>query len=215
MIATVLPLNMDIKSIREALERCRSAQLQVFGSESHEFKLNVPIDASAVSQFETKHHIKLPEDYRRFIIEVGNGGAGPFYGVFKLGEMDDSFRHKRWKEGDGFIGILAKPFPHTTPWNDLPPYPEEQDDEDAYEADIDAFDEIYWNPDHVNGAIPICHQGCAYRNWLVVSGSEAGNVWEDLRVDHKGLIPVASQCGHRVRFLEWYTDWLADAVAQI
>ena len=73
------------------------------------------------------------------------------------------------------------------------PYPEEQDDEDAYEAELEAFDNIYWNPKQVNGAIPICHQGCAYRNWLVITGAEAGNVWEDLRADEKGLRPVKSK----------------------
>ncbi|WP_220498494.1 SMI1/KNR4 family protein [Rhodopirellula sp. JC639] len=213
--ATVLPLKMDIESIRDALVRCRLAQPKVFGSDSHEFKLNARVDGSVVTQFEAKHDIKLPEDYRRFVTEIGNGGAGPFYGVFKLGEMDNNFSHKRWKEDDGFIGVLAKPFPHTKAWNDLPTYPEEQDDEDAYEAELEAFDEVYWNSENVDGAIPICHQGCAYRNWLIVTGPEAGNVWEDLRVDHKGLIPVNSNGGHRVRFLEWYTDWLTDAVAGI
>jgi len=206
---------MEIESIRDVLERCRNAQLQVFGSDLHEFKLHAPVDESVVTQFETEHQIKLPEDYRRFVTEVGNGGAGPFYGVFKLGEMDASFKHKCWKECDGFIGDLAKPFPHTKHWNNLSAYPNDQEDEDAYEAELDAFDESYWNSDHVNGAIPICNQGCAYRNWLIVTGPEAGNVWEDLRVDHKGLLPVASKRGHRATFLEWYSDWLTDAVSQI
>lgn len=206
-------MNLDL--IVEALERCRSAELQVFGSDTHKFKLNAPVDESVVTQFETEHRIRLPLDYRRFITELGNGGAGPFYGVFKLGEMDDCLSQKRWNEGDGFVGVLAKPFPHTKPWNNLPPYPKEQDDEDAYEAARETFDEVYWNSDHVNGAIPICDQGCAYRNWLVVTGPEAGNVWQDYRADHKGLFPVESKHSPRTNFLEWYSDWLTEAISQI
>ena len=210
-------MTICIETIREGIEQCRKAKRRpnIFGADSHEFQLNPPLSASDVAQFESDYQIKLPEGYRAFLTEIGNGGAGPFYGVFKLGEMDDGFSHCRWKQNDGFIGNLARPFPHTQQWNDLPPFPEEQDDLDAYEAAMEAFDNVYWNSANVDGAIPICHQGCAYRNWLVVTGPEAGNVWEDLRVDHKGLMPVESNQKRRVGFLEWYDDWLSDAVATI
>lgn len=207
----------DIDSIRKSLDRCRKARPQpaVFGAGSHLFRLNAPIPESRVAQFESQHEVALPEDYRRFIIDLGNGGAGPYYGIFKLGEMDDCFNHKPWKENDGFIGKLAEPFPHTEAWNDLHAYPEEKDDEDAYEVELDAFDKVYWDSKNVNGAIPICHQGCAYRNWLVVTGPEAGNVWVDLRVDYKGLVPVNLKSGRRAGFLEWYYEWLTCAVAML
>lgn len=210
-------MKIEIELIREKLERCRNAikRPNVFGADSHEFKLNPPLHESDIVQFESEHRIRLPEDYRLFLSEIGNGGAGPYYGVFKLGEMDDGFKHKRWKVNDGFVGDLSKPFPNSDTWNDLPLFPDEQDDEDAYAAELDAFDETYWDTRNVNGAIPICHQGCAYRNWLIIVGPEAGNVWEDLRVDHKGLMPVESKRGHRAGFLEWYNDWLTDAVSQL
>ena len=206
-----------IQRICTDLERCRDAnpQPKVFGSDSDGFILNPPVKPSVITKFESRHKVSLPNDYREFLTQVGNGGAGPYYGVFKLGEMDDSFDHKPWKGNDGFIGVLSDPFPHTKAWNDLPPYPEEQDDEETYEAELEAFDQIYWDPKQVNGAIPICHQGCAYRNWLVVTGAEAGNVWEDLRVDEKGLLPVKSKSKRRLTFLDWYNQWLQAAVAQL
>ncbi len=210
-----MPASID--SIRDDLERCRNAKRQpnVFGAESHGFEVNPPVKESVIARFEAKHDIELPEDYRLFLTEIGNGGAGPYYGVFKLGEMDNSFSYSRWKADDGFMGVLSEPFPHTKAWNDVPLFPEEQDDEDAYEADLEAFDAVYWNSKNVNGAIPICHQGCAYRNWLVVTGPESGNVWEDLRVDHKGLIPVKVKRKRRASFLVWYNDWLQQAVAKL
>lgn len=208
-----------IESIREDIERCRSAKRipKVFGAESHGFKLNPVVRKSVVSKFEAKYGIQLPDDYRRCITEVGNGGAGPYYGVFKFHEMDDCFSFQRWKENDGFVGTLSQPFPHAKPWNDTVEYPDEDEfeDEDQYDAEVERIDKIYWNPENVNGAIPICHQGCALRNWLVVCGSEAGNVWEDLRADEGGLVPTKLKRKKRVTFLEWYNNWLQQAVAKL
>ena len=57
---------------------------------------------------------------------------------------------------------------------------------------------VYWNATQVNGAIPICHLGCCLRQWLVVTGPEAGNVWDDVRADYAGFKPVQSK-GERVK----------------
>lgn len=206
-----------IGKICDALELCRRAKPhpQVFGLDSHEFVLNLTVEPSVVATFEISHNICLPDGYREFITKVGNGGAGPYYGVFKLGEMDSDFDYEPWKENNGFIGILSEPFPHINAWNDLTLYPDEEATEDVYEAQLDEFEKIYWNSSLVNGAIPICHQGCALRNWLVVTGLEAGNVWEDHRSEQKGLFPVRTKSKRRVTFLEWYYDWLQDAIAML
>src|SRR5207248_3267645 len=101
--------------------------------------------------------------------------AGPYYGLFRLGEMDDGFDFGPW--GD-FIGQLSTPFPHTSAWNDMAEKPEYQgsDDDGRFDSLIEAFDKGYYDPRHVCGAIPICHLGCARRQWLVITGSEAENV---------------------------------------
>ena len=205
-----------IESIKEDLKRCREAKKlpAVFGAESHGFKLNSKLRISVVSNFESKHEIQLPEGYRRFLTEVGNGGAGPYYGVFKFREMDDGLS---WKENDGSVGKLALKFPHRKAWNLDIEYPDEDDyeDEDEYEKEIERLEEKYWDPKFVNGAIPICHQGCALRNWLVITGPEAGNVWEDLRADEAGLRPSAKKGKKRLTFLEWYDSWLQKAISKL
>lgn len=203
--------------IRDGLERLRNAKRQpkVFGAESHGFKLNPTLSEAAVHKFEAKHRIRLPEDYRGFLIRLGNGGAGPFYGIFKLGEMDDCDDVQKWKENNGFVGVLSVPFPNAKAWNDLTLQPKEIDSEDEYEKAMDAFDEHYWNPDHVNGAIPLCHEGCALRDWLIVAGPEAGNLWHDARAEYGGLLPVSVGKKRRVTFLEWYSNWLAEAVEEL
>lgn len=217
-------MEADFATIRDGLRQLRESTvpLNVFGSQAHGFHTYPTLSEKAVGKFEARHRVTLPPEYRGFLIHVGNGGAGPAYGLFKLGEMDDGFDYKTWTENDGFVGVLSLPFPHTGPWNDLseePVYDESRADdpewEDAYERQRDAWeDRVYWNPANVNGAIPICHLGCALRQWLVVTGSEAGNVWDDRRADHGGLKPVR-RSGRRVKFLRWYRSWLDGALRRL
>lgn len=218
-------MEVNFTAIRDGLRQLResTAPLKVFGSQVHGFRTYPPLSEEAVCQFEARHCVTLPLEYRGFLIHVGNGGAGPAYGLFKLGEMDDRFGHKPWTENGGFVGMLSLPFPHTGPWNDLseePVYDESREDdlewEVEYERQMNAWeDRVYWNPANVNGAVPICHLGCALRQWLVVTGAEAGNVWDDQRTDHGGLKPVQQGGRHRVTFLQWYRSWLDDALRQL
>jgi hypothetical protein len=207
----------DLRLLREA-----AVPLDIFGARAHNFQTHPPLSEEAVRQFEAEHRVSLPPEYRGFLIHVGNGGAGPAYGLFKLGEMDDGWGHAPWNEGGGFIGVLSQPFPHTEPWNDLSGEPEDdearEDDpawEEEYQRQMDAFEAVYWSPANVNGAIPICHLGCACRQWLVVTGLEAGHVWCDDRTDHGGLYPLQKSGLKRLTFLQWYRSWLDEALRKL
>ena len=210
-------MGTEFDTIRDGLERLRNAKRKpkVIGAESHGFELHPRLSEAVVQKFEAKHRIQLPEDYRGFLIQLGNGGAGPFYGIFKLGEMDDSFEYQNWKEDDGFLGVLSQPFPHAEAWNDLTGQPEETDNEDEYEKAINAFDEHYWNTILVNGAIPICHEGCALRDWLIVTGPESGHMWHDARAEYGGLSPISIGDTPRVSFLQWYANWLDEVLDEM
>ena len=48
---------------------------------------------------------------------------------------------------------------------------------EAWDRELEAH---YWDPAIMNGAIPICHKGCALRQWLVIHGEQRGFVWDDL-----------------------------------
>ena len=56
----------------------RDSRRKVFGANGHDYKLNPPLPVSVIEAFEQRHGVSLPEDYRRFITEIGNGGAGPY-----------------------------------------------------------------------------------------------------------------------------------------
>jgi hypothetical protein len=167
--------------------RRRDQELKVLGASSHRYVLEPTLDEQALATFERAHAISLPDDYRAFLGRLGNGGAGPFHGVFPLGEMDDGPRFKRWD--GGFVGPLRGRFPHEDP-------PESG----QFEGPID-------------GAIPICHLGGAVRTWLVVSGPERGNVWLDARAEGDWLRPHQTGDGVHLTFAAWYEGWLDKSLA--
>jgi hypothetical protein len=205
--------DFDTSAIRNALQRLRTAAPEVFGANAHRFALNAPLIENQVIAFERQHAIRLPTEYRRFLIELGNGGAGPYYGVYPLGTFDGASGDvEPWND---FVGSLAQPFEFREPWNDLRDCPDQalaDTDEEEYERRLNAFERRYWHPSVTNGAFPICHRGCALRIWLVVTGGEAGTVWYDDRADYGGIAPVLRHDGRRAKFGAWYTEWLDDAL---
>jgi hypothetical protein len=85
---------------------------------------------------------------------------------------------------------------------------------EEYEVASEAFFARYYNAELTNGAIPICHIGCALRIMLVVTGVEAGHLWRDERTDHEGLSPMAGPGLSRVTFAQWYHAWIEDELGE-
>ena len=208
---------LDPVYVLDAMRRLCKTQPEVFGKLGHNFLLNPPLSEAAVADFEARHRIRLPEDYRNFTTKIGNGGAGPYYGVFRLGEMDGTLSETQaWSEGDLFVGKLSETFPYTEARNEKLEYPPdelERTDENEYERQLDDSERKYWAALPMNGAIPICHEGCAIRIWLVVNGPQAGHVWEDDRANAKGIRPVLLSDGTRATFASWYREWLEKTLA--
>ncbi|MEV6217309.1 SMI1/KNR4 family protein [Nocardia sp. NPDC051833] len=155
------------------------------GAGRHRYLLNRPLAESEVSAFEARHGVELPEDYRSFIVEVGDGGAGPFYGIFRLDRTDLDGR-----DGADLVpGFLAGAFPHTQSWNELGDGTPEAEDE-------------YFDPAHIRGSLDVSHQGCGYMVRLVLDGPHRGALWEDGRCSGSGVSPFA------LGFADWYLRWL-------
>jgi hypothetical protein len=209
---------LDATRVKEYLRLLSVSRADVFGAAGHRFLLNPALTEAEVSAFERRHNIHLPADYRHFLTAVGNGGAGPFYGVFPLGKIDRAGAQlDSWSEADGFMGLLSQPFPLTDSWNDLrgePPDELAETDEHEYWTQVEQFEARYFNSSLVNGAMPICHEGCALRIWLVLTGGQAGYLWHDGRADRTGLTPLRLTDGSPVTFSGWYTEWLENALKQ-
>ncbi len=70
------------EELRQALERARSADagLERFGAKTHQYRWAPPAALTEVEGFEREIGTRLPEDYRAFLLQAGNGGAILFMG---------------------------------------------------------------------------------------------------------------------------------------
>jgi hypothetical protein len=196
----------------------------VFESRAHGYRLNPPLAETTVEAFERAHGVALPSDYRLFITEIGNGGAGPCYGLFPFGIQDHNADFCKWEEGY-LVGDFSKEFAHAEAWNgpqgfmDLQPKTTTErltEDVDRIWEQWDQYvNEHYWTGSVFNGAIPICHRGCALRDWLVIHGLQRGYVWGDERADYKGIYPLRNADGVRLTFANWYMTWLSSSLRAV
>ena len=134
---------------------------------------------------------------------------------FLSARMDDDFGLRTWQEDDGFVGVLSEPFPLREEWNDISSQPSAEladRDESEHWKQMDMFHSNYWRSSLVNGAIPIFHEGCALRIWLVLTGTQAGYLWEDRRAEYAGLKPLRLVDGSSATFAGWYEAWLIDCL---
>ncbi|MEU3465489.1 SMI1/KNR4 family protein [Streptomyces sp. NPDC006733] len=193
----------------------------VFGALGHEWLVEDPLTAQEVEELEAQIGVRLPEEYRAFLVHVGAGGAGPAYGLFPVRRV-----HGRWYwDGDGAepadLSRLAEPFPDRGPDPELlddllsqRPEEEDLDDLEDYDDAMEAWDArweaVMFAPERTVGAIAISHLGCAQREWLVISGRHRGTIWSDRRADDIDLLPLLEH-DTPVTFARWYTAWLSDA----
>ncbi|MFI0915093.1 SMI1/KNR4 family protein [Streptomyces abikoensis] len=207
---------------RVATLSVQSAGNEVFGALGHGWVLEEPLAEDGLAELEEQIGVRLPEEYRTFLLHVAAGGAGPAYGLFPVRRTQGRWR---W-EGDGVdladLSLLAEPFPEQGPDPKaleelLAQRPEEEDFDEIEDFDdaVDAWDEqwdaVMFAPERTAGAIVICHLGCALREWLIISGSHRGTVWADSRVDDVDLMPLLDDDGKPVTFARWYTGWLERA----
>lgn len=197
-----------------ALLRQRDASCKLFGADSHGYVLNPVLQEKQVAAFEKEHGIVLPAGYRHFLQVLGDGGAGPYYGLEPLERGLWAFL-----DADSADPLLdpALPFPFTTPWNMS--FDGDEDDEVA----LARFEEEYFDTKWMTGALRICNFGCGVYLNLVLNGPEAGHIWVDDRCNSSGIYPdpyfgqqvdpVTGQ-GGRINFLDWYELWLDQSLAK-
>ncbi|MEV0029788.1 HEAT repeat domain-containing protein [Nocardia sp. NPDC050793] len=162
--------------------------LEAFGARTHGFRLNPPLSESTVAAFETEHDVVLPEGYRRFLLEIADGGAGPSYGLLELAEAYGEV-------ADCFTGYLAEPSP--------------------FVPGI-AYSDDWWNrfsgqqdrPDPLQGTLSVVHHGCTSYTQLVISGPGRGRL---VAIDHNGV--PAPYVLEDPDFLTWYERWLDELLA--
>ena len=141
-----------LEELKEGLLKAREADkhLKYFGASSHKYQWNPPASLSEIEAFEQRIGTTLPEEYREFLLKAGNGGAGPYYGLFSIEEVNG------WLDWE----VEPEKEPWLYPGMEVPD-PEEWPD---YEGNVD------------RGSIPIASLGDSYFLHLMVSGPHRGRV---------------------------------------
>ncbi|MBE9002367.1 MULTISPECIES: SMI1/KNR4 family protein [unclassified Nostoc] len=195
------------------------ATFEVFGSESHQYQLKPCLSNKDIQLFESRCNISLPSEYKNFLLEIGNGGAGPGYGLSGLSgiEYEDVIAEKLYQEK---YEILSKPFPLTEAWNDL-------------DLIVNNRNDAYFDNKFIQGTLTITTYGCGIDAILVITGEQSGKIWIDDRTNDNGIYPASldfcsffhdtdpddshpnSDQGQPLSFYDWYEDWLNRSLHQI
>ncbi|WP_176891924.1 SMI1/KNR4 family protein [Fusobacterium varium] len=198
---------MECKSIEEKLKKLieLDKDFSIFGSESHEYIINSKLTEEEIQNFEAKNQLTLPSEYREYLKNIGNGGAGPFYGLLELEDNDNN------------LTDLSMEFPYTydKPLKLVEVYEamDEMDDENEEEQE-QFLNEIYEKS--VRGIIFLAHEGCGMYSVLVVKGEEYGNVWYFDFANDAGTYPLTSEkTGKSMKFFEWMELWIDKSLACI
>jgi hypothetical protein len=205
-------LEIQIARIKEKLEQVKSLDknFSLFGASKHRYDFNQPLSVEQIENFERQYRVSLPQGFRLFLLELGNGGAGPFYGLVKL--EDSLYADMEYRKESAKVNP-SLPFPHTEPQYMFP--------EDFEESDEAARERIYdyWSePLHEQGILRICNYGCGIFIDLIVNGEEYGNVWvSDIGNDY-GIFPVGiidDEPNKKTKFLDWYEKWLDKCLEEL
>lgn len=174
--------------LRELAES--DADLRRTGARRHRYQLGPTVAEQHVARFESAHGISLPDSYRRFITTVGNGGAGPYYGMFRHDGSDWPAYLQRLEQD--LEGLRSTTFPHTTtfqPWPEVKPCPRHSGADESYD------------PCWLAGTLALDEFGCGAFYRLVITGRARGQVWFDDLASDQGLTSGPD-------FHDWYLDWL-------
>jgi hypothetical protein len=181
-------------------------QLKVFGAERHQYELRPVASEQELAAFESQFRIVLPVGYRSFLLQLGNGGAGPYYGLEPF--KNALFRDLDYRDNTDLIDP-SMPFAFESHWN-----LEFRGDVESQE--YSDFEQEYFDNKWANGLIRICNFGCGVSLNLVVNGPEYGNIWVDDRCNDGGLYPDP-YFGQkdRTEFLNWYELWLDRSLEEV
>lgn len=177
---------------------------EMFGASAHQYRLNPPVSKTFVCEVEEKYHFLLPEDYVQFITEVGDGGAGPDYGIspFKtILTMGSSPGAEKFREA--YRCSLANAFK-------LRPMESDEVEEyafarEAYERNPEKF---FVNDKEVDeytlcdtdGYLVLGTHGCQWDFGIITAGERRGQIFD-----------TDNELGYRFiahSFSEFYQDWL-------
>lgn len=233
-----------ITRVRSRLSELCAADptLRMFGAYMHQYRLGPTLTESEITAAENHYQIMVSPEYRDFLLYLGNGGAGPGYGLQRFGvltspvvrhnpsptvvmdrdggvgpinEFADCFDELYFNEMERLItdrSFLAHPFPLARSWT-LDECEMPDDDSAYFQWDIHVREPMF-----KHGSIELSDHGCGQKHKLVLTGDESGSVWVFDEQDYEYIGPYGAGMlpedanPRRYTFAEWYEDWLINYI---
>ena len=190
---------LDVLKIRAVLDAASrwDMDLAQFACWGHAHLLNPVLPPEELEAWEELMQVTLPEDYRTYLTQLGNGGAGPAYGLAPLRcprdeiaqylrrpciyseDQTEKFedvlrRFVHWYSMDDDWALYLEYFP------DAPPLGEEKWQKPLHRqwsGKLDAaLDEAVVSPLLHYGQYMIANEGCAGDVYIILNGSHRGYV---------------------------------------
>lgn len=202
------------KKVREILSQAErmDSNYKIFGASTHHYKLNPPVEKEFVRKIGEKYQFSLPQDYVQFITEIGDGGAGPDYGIYSFGNIlrkgktsriEEYYEEYRYSLGRKFVPepLVLKP-------------DEAQLLEENFEFDREAYEKnpekyfYYVSENDLCDTDGFLHLGSCGGRWefgLITCGERYGQIFD---TDNEGIFRFAAYCFHA--FYQSWLDHIAD-----
>ncbi|MCB9437932.1 MAG: leucine-rich repeat domain-containing protein [Anaerolineales bacterium] len=201
--------------IHEKLKRliATDTEFKIFGSNEpwngHHYELNPTLSEDDIRNFEEAAEVKLPADYRLYLSQIADGGAGPYYGLRFLQAAVEEAINNYDTVGEGDPPQLRlreyfQPFPISA---------------EAVQSYIRAVEEIeddelqpFDLPPTLSGILFLSEYGCGGYYVLVVQGEQAGTVWFFQSGEY--LQPIFNN-GKQWGFFDWFENWIDRSLLEL
>jgi hypothetical protein len=186
---------------------------------------NVYSEAEVVA-FEQEHNVRLPEEYRQFLLEIGLVAELPITPLFplkwqismrRLESMNEADEDRLWEEegidvDDAFLlGELNQPFSVELGANAREAVYSTLEEENQFLVDLSA------------GYIALAFHGCQVWTLLITAGSQRGHVWVMDGFYYEPLLQCQddyfrqegckADVGIPLTFFQWYNHLLDKALS--
>jgi uncharacterized protein (TIGR02996 family) len=187
----------DLTRLKDKIDRLRKLDVRMevygarWGDSGHKYQLSPPLHEADLFEFELRHGLTLPAEYRGYLLQVGNGRVGPYSGLNPLNLAKDyaAFR-KTFVITPGLareiVAAAIRAFA-TDNWENIP-QPTENGRDCGY---------IHLAGESEGGT----------QNVLVISGSLRGQMWG--YGTHWAPYQMSYRVGSQtLSFIAWYEHWL-------
>lgn len=190
---------LDIPRIRAVLDTASRWDMDLvqFACWGHAHLFNPVLPLEELEAWEELTEVTLPEDYRTYLTQLGNGGAGPAYGLYPLSlfsdkttqflrrpciyseDQEEKFqdvvrRFVHWYSMDDDWSLYLEYFPDTPSWKDQR-WQNEHRKEWGDELDR-LIDENIDFPLTEHGQHQITNEGCSGDIYIILNGTHRGYV---------------------------------------